>query len=139
MADHELILLAHLIGDSSYLEGQPLRYTTASEANSSVVTEAALKLGSVINRHAGRGKWHQLLIGGNGDRWHPAGVGKWLKDIGVFDTRSARKRVPDVVFRSVQRAGSSFSASSLGDRRLRARWCEACAEGVLRVSRQEVG
>ena len=98
-ADHELILLAHLIGDGSYLKGQPLRYTTASEANSSAVTEAALEFGSVVNRHAGRGKWHQLVIGGNGDRWHPAGVGKWLKDIGVFDTRSARKSVPDFVFR----------------------------------------
>ena len=108
VADHELILLAHLIGDGSYLEGQPLRYTTASEANSAVVTEAALELGCVINRYAGRGKWHQLVIGGDGDRRHPAGVGKWLEDIGVFDARSARKRVPDFVFRSSNEQAALF-------------------------------
>ncbi len=32
--DHHVILLGHLVGDGSYLRHQPLRYTTASEANS---------------------------------------------------------------------------------------------------------
>ena len=98
MPNHELVLLAHLIGDGSYLKGQPLRYTTASEANSAAVTDAAERMGSVVNRHAGRGNWHQLVISGNGNRWHPAGVGKWLKELGVFDTRSAAKYVPSFVF-----------------------------------------
>ncbi len=39
-----VVLLAHLIGDGSYLKGQPLRYTTASEENSLTVSEAARSL-----------------------------------------------------------------------------------------------
>ena len=40
-SEHALILLAHLVGDGSYLRGQPMRYTTASEDNSLAVTAAA--------------------------------------------------------------------------------------------------
>ena len=36
-----------------------------------------------MTRHAGRGNWHQLVISGNGNRWHPAGVGAWLRELGV--------------------------------------------------------
>lgn len=96
--EQELILLAHLLGDGSYVSGQPLRYTTASEANSLAVTEAAEHLGSRVTRHAGRGNWHQLVIAGNGNRWHPAGVGKWLKSLGIFGQRSAEKRIPAGIF-----------------------------------------
>ena len=98
-ADHEVILLGHLVGDGSYLSGQPMRYTTASEANSTAVRESAEAFGCVVARHRGRGQWHQLVISGNGDRWHPAGVGRWLKALGVFGQRSHEKRLPDDVFR----------------------------------------
>ena len=74
--ERRLILLAHLIGDGSYLSHQPLRYTTASEENSEAVTVAAREeFGAIVKRHPGRGRWHQLVISGNGNRWHPAGVG----------------------------------------------------------------
>jgi replicative DNA helicase len=96
--EHELLLLGHLIGDGSYLTHQPMRYTTASEENSLAVTEAAIALGSTVNRHAGRGRWHQLVISGNGNRWHPAGVGPWLKGLGIFGQRSHEKRIPPAVF-----------------------------------------
>ena len=96
--DHWLILLGHLIGDGSYLTNQPLRYTTASEANSEAVRTAAEKFGSCVKRYAGRGQWHQLLISGNGNRWHAAGVGKWLKDLGIYGQRSHEKRLPEQVF-----------------------------------------
>ncbi|MGM0913179.1 MAG: replicative DNA helicase [Pseudomonadota bacterium] len=97
--DEALILLAHLVGDGSYVSGQPLRYTTASEANSRAVTEAAEALGSRVSRHPGRGSWHQLVIAGNGNRWHPAGVGKWLKALGIFGQRSREKHLPEGIFR----------------------------------------
>ena len=77
--ESDLALLGHLVGDGSYLTHQPLRYTTASEENSNVVAEGARRLGSTVNRHAGRGNWHQLVISGNGNRWHPRGVNLWLK------------------------------------------------------------
>ncbi|QEA39063.1 replicative DNA helicase [Pistricoccus aurantiacus] len=96
--EHEIVLLAHLVGDGSYVTRQPLRYTTACEANSLAVTEAAQALGSTVTRHEGRGNWHQLVISGNGNRWRPAGVGKWLKDLGIHGQRSREKQLPDAVF-----------------------------------------
>ena len=97
--DHALVLLGQLVGDGSYLRGQPLRYTTASEDNSVAVREAAVAMGSTVSRIAGRGCWHQLLISGNGNRWHAAGVGAWLKALGIFGQRSHEKRLPREVFR----------------------------------------
>src|SRR5580698_1807842 len=98
-SDEQICLLGHLVGDGSFLKGKPLRYTTASEANSQIVTESAIALGSTVKRYAGRGQWHQLLISGNGNRWHPAGVGAWLKGLGIFGQRSHQKRMPSGVFR----------------------------------------
>jgi len=97
-AEHELILLGHLIGDGSYLRHQPLRYTTASDANSAAVAAACEALGSRVSRHAGVGAWHQLVISGNGNRWHPSGVGAWLKGLGIFDQHSHEKHLPPEVF-----------------------------------------
>jgi replicative DNA helicase len=97
-SEHELILLGHLVGDGSYLSNQPLRYTTASEENSAAVREAAEALGSTVTRVAGRGLWHQLVIGGNGNRWRAKGVGGWLKELGIFNQRSHEKRLPAGIF-----------------------------------------
>jgi replicative DNA helicase len=97
-SDAQISLLGHLVGDGSYLRHQPLRYTTASEANSELVTECARALGSTVTRHAGRGNWHQLVIAGNGNRWHAAGVGAWLKGLGIFNQRSHQKHLPSEVF-----------------------------------------
>ncbi len=96
--DH-VILLAHLIGDGSYLPRRPLRYTTASEENSRVVTEAAVRgFGVRVNRHEGLGRWHQLVFSGNGDRWHAKGINRWLRELGIFGQRSQEKRVPEEIF-----------------------------------------
>ncbi|MBI2295573.1 MAG: AAA family ATPase, partial [Betaproteobacteria bacterium] len=98
--DEHLILLGHLVGDGSYLNHQPLRYTTASEENSeAVATSASRAFGAVVKRYAGRGAWHQLLISGNGNRWHPRGVNRWLRELGIFGQRSHEKRLPSDVFR----------------------------------------
>ena len=94
-----LALLGHLIGDGSFLRGSPMRYTTASEENSRIVAEAArAEFGTEVKRYAGRGRWHQLLLSGNGDRWHPAGVNLWLRELGIFGQRSHEKRIPEAVF-----------------------------------------
>ncbi len=70
----------------------------ASEDNSRLVTECAIALGSTVTRHAGRGNWHQLVIAGNGNRWHAAGVGAWLKRLGIYNQRSHQKHLPREVF-----------------------------------------
>ncbi len=97
--DEKLILLGHLIGDGSYLSGQPMRYTTSSVDNSHAVsTSAEQGFGVTVKRYAGRNSWHQLLISGNGNRWHPEGVNKWLRGLGIFNQRSHEKRVPREIF-----------------------------------------
>lgn len=97
--DH-LVLLAHLIGDGSYLKHQPLRYTTASEYNSKVVREAAENaFGVQVNRHEGKGRWHQLVFSGNGNRWQPKGINAWLRELGIFGQRSHEKHLHADIFR----------------------------------------
>ncbi|TMH47915.1 MAG: replicative DNA helicase, partial [Betaproteobacteria bacterium] len=96
--DHHVALLGQLVGDGSYLNHQPLRYTTASEENSRIVREAAEAFGGKVTRHAGRGLWHQLLISGNGNRWAPEGVNRWLRELRIFNQRSQEKRLPSDVF-----------------------------------------
>lgn len=98
-SEQEAGLLGQLIGDGSFLKGQPLRYATASKENSAFVAAAAAELGSTVTRYAGRGQWHQLLISGNGTRWQAAGVGAWLKGLGVSGQRSHEKRLPVAAFR----------------------------------------
>jgi replicative DNA helicase len=96
--DHWVILLGHLVGGGSYLSHQPLRYTTASEENSAAVCAAAEAFGCRVTRHVGTGRWHQLVISGNGNRWRPDGVGRWLKELGIFGQRSHEKHLPSPVF-----------------------------------------
>jgi replicative DNA helicase len=98
-SEARLALLGHLIGDGSYLSGQPMRYCTASGENSRLVAGSAIEeFGVKVNRHAGRGNWHQLVLSGNGNRWHPAGVNRWLRELGIFGQRSCEKRIPESVF-----------------------------------------
>ncbi len=98
--DDHVVLLGQLVGDGSYLSGQPMRYTTASQENSDAVAHAARTgFGATVTRHEGRGTWHQLVISGNGNRWHPAGVNRWLRELGIFNQRSCEKRLPSAAFR----------------------------------------
>jgi replicative DNA helicase len=97
--DLRVALLGQLIGDGSYLIGQPLRYTTSSEENSEIVAAAAREeFACSVIRYAGRAGWHQLLISGNGNRWRPGGVNRWLRELGIFGQRSYQKRIPETAF-----------------------------------------
>ena len=99
LPDEKLVMLAHLIGDGSYIKHQPLRYTTASEDNSKAVSDAAVSFGVTVTRHKGKGNWHQLVFSGNGNRWHPRGVNLWLRELGIYGQRSHEKRIPPEIFR----------------------------------------
>ena len=134
-------MLGHLIGDGSYPRGQSLRYTTASEENSEIVRKAALALGSTVTRHAGRGNWHQLVIAGNGNRWHAAGVGAWLKRLEIHGQRSHDKRVPAGLFtlsnadvavflRHLWATGGSISLRKRGTRGSPRVYLATCSRGL---------
>lgn len=97
--DNRVILLGHLIGDGSYLTHQPLRYTNQSQENLDAVIQAAeTEFGSTIKVYS-RDGWQQIVIGGNGNRWHPQGVNKWLRDLQIYNQRSHEKRIPQEAFR----------------------------------------
>jgi replicative DNA helicase len=97
----KLLVLAHLIGGGSYLKGQPLRYTTASELHSAAVKSAAENgFGVIVNRHeSSKGSWHQLVFSGNGNRWSAKGINAWFKALGIFNQRSKEKIIPSQIFR----------------------------------------
>jgi replicative DNA helicase len=98
--DERVALLGQLIGDGSYLVGQPTRYTTAPEDNSEAVAHAApCEFGGRVTRHPRGGAWRRLVIAGNGDRWRPQAVAAWLRELGFFGQRSHEKRVPAEAFR----------------------------------------
>jgi replicative DNA helicase len=98
--DDRVALLGQMIGDGSYLKQQPMRYTTGSEECSEIVRRAAEEqFGLKVARYAGRGNWHQLLLSGNGNRWKPAGLNQWFRELGIFGQRSSEKRIPEAAFR----------------------------------------
>jgi replicative DNA helicase len=98
-SDGRVALLGHLIGDGSYLSGQPMRYTTGSLENAELVASVAEgEFGATVKWYRGRGHWFQLVISGNGNRWHPTGVNHWLRELGVFGQRSHDKRIPEEAF-----------------------------------------
>jgi replicative DNA helicase len=98
-SDGRVALLGQLIGDGSYLSGQPMRYTTGSPENGELVARVAEdEFGAEVKWYRGPGNWHQLLLSGNGNRWHPAGINHWLRELGIFGQRSHEKRIPDSAF-----------------------------------------
>lgn len=97
--DERVILLGHLIGDGSYLKHQPLRYTSQTKENLDAVIHAVEKEFGLRTKMYSRDNWHQIVISGNGNRWHPAGVNKWLRDLNIFNQRSHEKRIPQEAFR----------------------------------------
>lgn len=99
-SDYRIGLLGQMIGDGSYLNNAPMRYTTSSEENSAFVKKAAEKeFGMKVTRYKGRRSWHQLLLSGNGNRWHYDGVNKWFRELEIFGQRSHQKRIPVAAFK----------------------------------------
>ncbi len=98
--DRRVALLGQLIGDGSYIVHQPLRYTNSTFENIRCVTEAAtLEFGVTVTCSTHVGNKQNLVLSGNGNRWHPAGVNRWLRELGIFGQHSYKKRVPREVFR----------------------------------------
>lgn len=99
MADPEVVMLAHLLGDGTVLARQPIHYTNPDEANVRVVEEAATHWGITPRRVRQKNWWHVYLPSPyqltHGVR-NPIQV--WWRSLGLFDRRSWQKFIPDVVF-----------------------------------------
>jgi replicative DNA helicase len=97
----ELVLLAHMLGDGSFVARQPIRYASCDEENLRTVAEAAKHFGVTVVRddHAAARVTtlrlpapHRLARG----RRNP--IAAWLDGLGLFDRRSHDRFVPVGVF-----------------------------------------
>ncbi len=103
MAESEVILLAHMIGDGSCVKRQPIRYASVDEANLAAVTVAATHFGVRAIRDdypAARVTTLRLPSPVPLARGRRNPIAAWLDGLGLFGRRSYEKFVPQAVFRA---------------------------------------
>jgi replicative DNA helicase len=99
--DEKVTMLAHLIGDGSFVKRQPLRYASIDEANLRAVTTAALHFGVVAVRDeypAARRTTLRLRAPFPLTHGRRNPIAAWLDELGLFGLRSHEKFVPAPVF-----------------------------------------
>jgi replicative DNA helicase len=99
--DSKVILLAHLIGDGSFVRRQPIRYASIDEENLDAVSKAALLFGVVAARDdyaAARCTTLRLRAPFHLTHGRRNPIAEWLDGLGLFGARSHEKFVPDEVF-----------------------------------------
>ncbi|WP_414689545.1 replicative DNA helicase [Nocardia sp.] len=101
MAEAEIVLLAHMIGDGSCVRRQPIRYASIDEANLSAVSAAAGHFGVTPVRDeyaAARVTTMRLPAPYRLTRGKRNPIAAWLDELGLFGLRSYEKFVPARVF-----------------------------------------
>ncbi|WP_085067169.1 replicative DNA helicase [Catenuloplanes japonicus] len=96
----EVVMLAHLLGDGSFVRRQPIRYASIDEANLSAVTEAAAHFGitPVRDEHpAARVVSLRLPAPFRLARGRRNPIAAWLDRLGLFGLRSHEKFIPEGV------------------------------------------
>jgi replicative DNA helicase len=97
----ELVMLAHLLGDGSFVRNQPIRYASTDEANLAAVTEAARHFGITAIRDfypAARCTSLRLPAPYHLTRGQRYPIAAWLDSMGLFGLRSQEKFIPPHVF-----------------------------------------
>jgi replicative DNA helicase len=101
MPKQEIIMLAHLLGDGSFVKGQPIRYASIDEENLRAVTVAAEHFGITPVRdeyevaHCTTLRLRSPYRLARGRR-NP--IAQWLDSLGLFGLRSHEKFVPNPIF-----------------------------------------
>jgi replicative DNA helicase len=101
MAESEVILLAHMIGDGSCVKKQPIRYASVDEANLAAVTISAAYFGVTAVRDdypAARVTTLRLPAPYRLTHGRRNPIAAWLDRLGLFGLRSHEKFVPEPVF-----------------------------------------
>jgi replicative DNA helicase len=101
MAESEVILLAHMIGDGSCVKKQPIRYASVDEANLAAVTVSAAYFGVKAQRDdypAARVTTLRLPAPYRLTHGRRNPIAAWLDELGLFGLRSYEKFVPLPVF-----------------------------------------
>ena len=110
MPEAEVIMLAHLLGDGSFVRNQPIRYASIDEENLTAVTEAARHFGITAvrdNNVAARCISLRLPAPMHLTHGRRNPIAAWLDSLGLFGLRSHEKFIPSSVF-SVPRAQVSL-------------------------------
>ena len=101
MAESEVILLAHMIGDGSCVKRQPIRYASVDEANLAAVSVSAAYFGVTAVRDdypAARVTTLRLPAPYRLTHGRRNPIAAWLDGLGLFGLRSHEKFVPKTVF-----------------------------------------
>jgi replicative DNA helicase len=99
--EDEIVLLAHLLGDGSFVRRQPIRYASLDEENLHAVTLAAKHFGITAVRDeypAARVTTLRLPAPTRLARGRRNPVAEWLDGLGLFGLRSPDKFVPEQIF-----------------------------------------
>jgi len=101
MPEPKILMLAHLLGDGSFVKDQPIRYASTDEANLAAVTDAARHFGiTAVRDFHQAARCTSLRLPApyrltNGRR-NP--IAAWLDSIGLFGLRSHEKFIPPLIF-----------------------------------------
>jgi replicative DNA helicase len=97
----ELVMLAHLLGDGSFVRNQPIRYASTDDANLAAVTEAARHFGIIAIRDfhpAARCTSLRLPAPYHLTHGRRNPIAAWLDSMGLFGLRSHEKFIPPHIF-----------------------------------------
>jgi replicative DNA helicase len=99
-ADAEVVMLAHLLGDGSFVKRRPIRYASIDEANLAAVSDAAQHFGITPKRDdyaAARVTTLRLPSPYRLTHGRRNPIAAWLDGLGLFGARSHEKFVPAVI------------------------------------------
>jgi replicative DNA helicase len=99
--EDRVVLLAHMIGDGSFVRRQPIRYATQSEENVAAIADAARSFGvTAVGGWDEKARSLQIRLPAPyrlaRGRRNP--IAEWLDDLGLFGCRGHEKHVPREVF-----------------------------------------
>ena len=101
MPEPEIVILAHLLGDGSFVRNQQIRYASTDEANLAAVADAAMYFGITVLRDdypAARCTTLRLTAPHHPARGKRNPVAVWLDSMGLFGLRSYEKFIPAQIF-----------------------------------------
>ena len=100
--EDEIVLLAHLLGDGSFVRRQPIRYASVDEANLAAVGDAAKRRFGITPKRddyaAARATTLRLPAPFHLTHGRRNPIAAWLDEDGLFGLRSHEKFVPKWVF-----------------------------------------
>jgi replicative DNA helicase len=109
--DRKVVMLAHLLGDGSFVKRQPIRYASIDEHNLAAVSDAAGAFGITPVRDeyaAARVTTLRLPAPYRLARGKRNPIAEWLDDMGLFGARSHEKFIPTGVFHLPKRQIALF-------------------------------